>query len=72
MDLNTDLFFDHQGQEASTVDTPGEAERIFNVLAEGGSVAMPLAETFFAHRFGMLTGTPWMVACGKQQGARKV
>jgi len=56
------------------VDTPAAAERIFSALAEDGSVAMPMAETFFAHRFGMLTdrfGTPWMVTCGKQQGAAR-
>jgi PhnB protein len=41
-----------------------EAERIFSALSEGAAVTMPLAETFWAHRFGMLTdrfGTPWMV-----------
>jgi PhnB protein len=56
------------------VSTPGEAERIFDALAEGGNVTKPMAETFFAHRFGMLTdrfGTPWMVTCGKQQGAAR-
>lgn len=43
-----------------------EAERIFAALSEGGSVEMPLAETFWADRFGMLTdkfGTPWMINC---------
>jgi uncharacterized glyoxalase superfamily protein PhnB len=75
MDLNTYLFFADKCEQAFTVDTPGKAQRIFNVLAEGGSVAMPMAETFFAHRLGMLTdhfAAPWMVTCGKQQGARKV
>ena len=45
-------------------DDPGDARRIFDKLAEGGSVTMPLGETFFAKAFGMLTdkfGTPWMV-----------
>jgi PhnB protein len=44
-----------------------EAERLFGNLAEGGFVMMPLAETFWALRFGMLTdrfGIPWMVNCG--------
>lgn len=48
--------------------TPAEAERIFKALSEGGSVFMPLDETFFAHRFGMLLdrfGIPWMVLCEK-------
>jgi PhnB protein len=41
-----------------------EAEKVFNALAEGGKVTMPLAETFWSARFGMLTdrfGIPWMV-----------
>ena len=41
-----------------------DAERLYKVLSTGGSVEMPIAETFFAHRFGMLTdrfGTPWMI-----------
>jgi PhnB protein len=45
---------------------PAEAERIFNALAEGGTVQMPLAQTFWAIRFGMLVdrfGIPWMVNC---------
>jgi PhnB protein len=37
-----------------TVDSSEEAERIFAALSAGGEVSMPLAETFFAHRFGML------------------
>lgn len=51
------------------IDTPAEAERIYQELGEGGAVTMPLAETFWAHRFGMLTdkfGIPWMVNCEKQ------
>jgi PhnB protein len=47
---------------------PAEAERVFHALAEGGTVRMPIAETFWAHRFGMLVdrfGIPWMVNCQK-------
>jgi PhnB protein len=47
---------------------PAEAERIFNALAEKGSVRMPLGETFWAEKFGMVTdrfGTPWMINCEK-------
>ena len=46
------------------VDSPEEAERIFTALAEGGQVTMPLAETFFATRFGQLRdrfGVLWTV-----------
>jgi PhnB protein len=41
-----------------------EAKRIFNALADGGQVRMPLTSTFFASSFGMLTdryGVAWMV-----------
>lgn len=50
------------------VDTPEEAERVFNALSEGGTIMMPLTETFWAARFGMLTdqfGVPWLINCGK-------
>lgn len=45
---------------------PAEAERVFNALAENGTVRMPLEPTFWAARFGMLVdrfGIPWMVNC---------
>ena len=48
------------------VDEPADAERIFSALAEGGTVQMPIQQTFWAARFGMLTdrfGTPWMINC---------
>ena len=37
---------------------------MFNALAEGGKITMPLQKTFWAEAFGMLVdrfGTPWMV-----------
>ena len=51
---------------AIMADTPDEAERVFNALAEKGMVVMPLTQTFWAVRFGMLVdqfGVPWMVNC---------
>jgi PhnB protein len=42
----------------------GEAKRVFDALAEGGEVQVPLGETFFSPGFGMCRdrfGTPWMV-----------
>ncbi|HZR57361.1 MAG TPA: VOC family protein [Terriglobales bacterium] len=51
-----------------SIQDPAEAERIFHALAEGGTTHMPIAETFWAIRFGMLVdrfGTPWMVNCEK-------
>ena len=43
-----------------------EAERVFHDLAEAGRIVMPLAETFWAARFGMLVdrfGIPWLINC---------
>lgn len=48
------------------VDDPAQAERLFHALTEGGMVRMPLQQTFWALRFGMLVdrfGIPWMVNC---------
>ena len=48
------------------IDDPEEAERIFGALAENGTIQMPIQETFWALRFGMLVdqfGTPWMINC---------
>ncbi len=47
-----------------SVSNVADAERRFAALAEGGQVRMPLAETFWTPRFGMLTdrfGVGWMV-----------
>jgi PhnB protein len=47
---------------------PLEAERIFKALAENGTVQMPLQETFWALRFGVLAdqfGVPWLINCEK-------
>lgn len=44
-----------------------EGERVFRALADGGTVTMEFAKTFFAERFGMCVdrfGVPWMVNCG--------
>jgi len=54
---------------AINVDSASEAERVFNALAEGGQVCMPIAPTFWAVRFGMLIdrfGVSWMVNCEKE------
>jgi PhnB protein len=56
----------------AAVDKPADAERLFETLADGGTVSMPVQETFWAHRFGMCTdrfGTPWMVNCAKPMDA---
>jgi PhnB protein len=46
------------------VSNDAEAERMFAGLTDGGQVQVPLAKTFFASRFGMVTdrfGVLWMV-----------
>jgi len=50
-----------------SVDDPTQAEKLFKALSENGTVHMPIQETFWAKRFGMLVdqfGTPWMVNGG--------
>jgi PhnB protein len=57
---------------ALSIDAKDEAdgERIFTALAEGGQIQMPLAETFFAKRFGMVAdrfGVGWMLIAGSNK-----
>jgi PhnB protein len=45
--------------------TVADAKRVFNALAAGGQVTMPMEKTFWAEAFGMLVdrfGTPWMIS----------
>lgn len=47
-----------------TVANAAEADRCFAALAAGGQVQMPLGETFFSPRFGMVQdrfGMGWMI-----------
>lgn len=47
-----------------TVPDEAQVDRLFNALAEGGQVQMPLAKTFWSPRFGMVVdrfGVSWMV-----------
>lgn len=49
-----------------SVESAEEADRVYGLLAPGGQVFMPLAETFFASRFAMLRdrfGVAWTVIC---------
>ncbi len=53
---------------ALSLSDAAEADRIFAGLAENGTVSMPIQETFWAERFGMLVdqfGIPWMINCEK-------
>jgi PhnB protein len=47
-------------------DSVAEEETLFAALGEGGKVTMPLQDTFWNARFGMLTdrfGVSWMFNC---------
>jgi PhnB protein len=51
-----------------------KAKLMFNNLADGGNVTMPLDKTFWAEAFGMLTdkfGINWMVNCDAPQTEEK-
>jgi len=70
-------FMAADGREAKAVDPDAgnvslalttvesaETDRLFNALAQGGEIAVPLVEIFFGSRFGMLSdrfGTQWMI-----------
>jgi PhnB protein len=48
--------------------TAADADKLFNALADGGQVQMPLAKTFFSPCFGMVAdrfGVSWMVIAEK-------
>jgi PhnB protein len=48
------------------VDDVAHAQRMFDGLAQGGTVEMPMQDMFWGAKFGMLTdkfGIDWMVSC---------
>ncbi|MEM7369606.1 MAG: VOC family protein [Bacteroidota bacterium] len=50
------------------LDTEEEQTQVFDKLAEGGTVTMPLNDTFWGSRFGMLVdkyGINWMLSVEK-------
>ncbi|MDQ6755369.1 MAG: VOC family protein [Bacteroidota bacterium] len=63
----------NRGQDIQlSVDVPDESkiEEIFNKMAEGGKVTMPLADQFWGAKFGMLHdkfGIGWMFNCEKKK-----
>lgn len=49
---------------------PNEAESRFEKMSDGAAIIMPIQETFWAERFGMLTdkfGINWMINCDKPE-----
>ena len=71
--MGSDAYAEHyhkpQGFSVSlSIGKVAEAERVFAGLSECGKVRMPLQQTFWAARFGMVTdrfGIPWMINCEK-------
>jgi len=56
------------------LDDTTTARTVFDKLADGGKVTMPLDKTFWAEAFGMLTdkfGINWMVNCDQPQQTDK-
>ena len=52
------------------VEQEGKIDEVFNNMAEGGTVMMPLEDTFWGARFGMLKdkfGVHWMFNYQKQE-----
>jgi PhnB protein len=69
-DAPPEMYAKPQGLYVSlNVETPADGQRIFQALADSGTVIMPFEKTFWAAGgFGMLVdrfGTPWMVNCEK-------
>ncbi|MGH9190172.1 MAG: VOC family protein [Acidimicrobiales bacterium] len=64
-DQSTDSFGPVHGMQVNyAVADVAEAKRVFEALADGGKVTLPIAETFWSPMFGMCVdrfGTPWMV-----------
>ena len=51
-------------------DDAAETERVFNAMSAGGTITMPLQDTFWGAKFGMFTdkfGIGWMVNCESKQ-----
>jgi PhnB protein len=65
-DPTTDSFGPVQGMQVNyAVADVAEAKRVFEALADGGKVTLPIAETFWSPMFGMCVdrfGTPWMIS----------
>ena len=60
------LVFGNNISLSLSVDSKEEAEQYFFALKDGGSVAMPLADTFWGAYFGMVDdkfGIKWMISC---------
>jgi PhnB protein len=68
-DCPPDRYSKPQGFSVSvSTKDPADTERVFNALVQGGQVHMPLQQTFWSAKFGMLQdkfGISWMVNCAQ-------
>ena len=66
-DISADQYEEPKGFSLSLqIKSTADAERIFHALAKDGRVVMPLEQTFWAARFGMVVdrfGIPWLINC---------
>ena len=56
------------------MDDAEELTETFNKMADGGKITMPLQETFWSPKFGMLNdkfGVTWMFSCTARQENKK-
>jgi PhnB protein len=72
-DVPADRYQTPQGFSITfQTDQPAEADRVFAALAQNAEVQMPIQQTFWSARFGMLVdqfGIPWMVNCSQAASA---
>jgi hypothetical protein len=72
-DMPPDRYQQPRGfQIVLQMDDAVAAERVFQSLAENGKIVMPLQETFWAARFGVLVdqfGRSWSINCERASGA---
>ncbi len=65
-DPTTESFGPVQGMQVNySVTDADDAKRVFEALAEGGTVGLPIGPTSWSPMFGMCTdrfGTPWMIS----------
>ena len=71
-DLPADRYAAPQGFSIVLgIDSPVEATRIFNELAENGRISMPLQETSWSIKYGALVdqfGIAWEINCERPAG----
>ncbi len=71
-DVAPDRYEEPRGVSLSLqIESTADAERIFHDLARDGRIVVPLEQTFWAARFGMLVdrfGIPWLINCEGSDG----